>query len=167
MVAAVLGSHDSSGTSGQRLCGARNGTVSSGCLKARSSHLHAALLSRVGMVFFRLGAGSGRKLWFSFDGSLKGWGLIMGWELIMQQVQTPRLAVQPQTAGAQHLWGVGTPQCWSSRDPLPLPGARRDHQHSLAFLFPFWLVVLIAELALVLHLFLFAFTVFSRFCLCL
>lgn len=158
MVAAVLSSHAGTGSSSQRLRGACNGTVSSGCLQALPSRLRAALLCPVAMVFFGLGAGSGRKLWFSFDGSLKGWGLIMGWELIMQQVQTPRLAVQPQIVGAQHLWAVGTP---------PLPGARRDHQHSLAFLFPFWLVVLKAKLALVLLLFLTCFPLFLPCFFCL
>lgn len=29
---------------------------------------------------FGLGAGSGQKLWFSFGGSVKGLGLIVGWE---------------------------------------------------------------------------------------
>lgn len=84
-------------------------------------------------------------LWFSFDGAVKGW------ELIMWQAQTPRLAVQPQTAGAEPLGAVRGPQYWGSMDPPPLPGARQDRQHSPAFLSPFWLVVLIAELALVLH----------------
>lgn len=46
---------------------------------------------------FRLGAGSGQMLWFNFDGAVKGW------ELIMWQAQTPGLAVQPQTAGAEPL----------------------------------------------------------------
>lgn len=55
---------------------------------------------------FRLRAGLERKLWLNSDGSVKGWGLIMGWELIMQQVEASWLAVQPQTAGAQPLWAV-------------------------------------------------------------
>lgn len=53
-----------------------------------------------------LGAGSGRKLWLGFDGAVKGWGLIMGWELIMWQVQTVRLAAQLQTADAAGLCGL-------------------------------------------------------------
>lgn len=57
-------------------------------------------------------------LWFSFDGAVKGW------ELIMWQAQTPRLAVQPQTAGAEPLWAVWAPQYWDNMDASPLPGAR-------------------------------------------
>lgn len=78
-----------------------------------------------------LGAGSGRKLWLGFDGTVKGWGLIRGWELIMWQVQTGWLH---SSRLLMLLGSAGPPRPVWCRPPSA-HGARRDHQCSLPFLF--------------------------------